>query len=244
MAWARSATCSLVKMLETWLRTVFWLSPSLVAITGLARPWATRSSTSRSRSVSCGNTGAGALDGGADLLLVGALEQVTAGAGAQRGEDRVVVVEHGQHEHLDVRTVRHDATGGLDAVQPRHVQVHDDHVRLGLPGQLDGLGPAGGGPGELGVRAVGQQGGQAVAEQRVIVGDQDPDRFGHSCSRPGRWALILVPCGRLGSITRSPPSSVTRSRIDAMPTPARQPSGRPTPSSQMFTSRPWLSCRR
>src|SRR6202035_5694646 len=103
MAWARSATCSLVKMLETWLRTVFWLSPSLVAITGLARPWATRSSTSRSRSVSCGNTGGqlrpeddlavgGGLDGGADLLLVRALEQVAAGAGAQRGEDRVVVV--------------------------------------------------------------------------------------------------------------------------------------------------------
>jgi len=62
-------------------------------------------------------------------------------------------------------------------------------VRLGLPGQLDGLGPAGGGPGELGVRAVGQQGGQAVAEQRMIVGDQDPDRFGHSCSRPGRVGI-------------------------------------------------------
>ena len=41
-----------------------------------------------------------------DLVLVGALEQVAPGAGAHRGEDRVVVVEHGQHE---------DATCGLVA---------------------------------------------------------------------------------------------------------------------------------
>src|SRR5262249_12967596 len=60
MAWARSATCNLVKRLDTWLRTVFWLRPSLAAIAVLARPCATRSSTSRSRSVSCGKTGGGA----------------------------------------------------------------------------------------------------------------------------------------------------------------------------------------
>ena len=38
MACARSATCSLVKILDTWLRTVFWLRPSRVAIAALARP--------------------------------------------------------------------------------------------------------------------------------------------------------------------------------------------------------------
>ena len=54
------------------MRTVFWLSPSLVAMAMLARPWATRSSTSRSRSVSCGNTGGGALAGVADQGLLAA----------------------------------------------------------------------------------------------------------------------------------------------------------------------------
>ena len=36
MACARSATCSLVKMFETWLRTVFWLRCRCLAIEDLA----------------------------------------------------------------------------------------------------------------------------------------------------------------------------------------------------------------
>jgi len=56
IAWARSATCSLVKMLDTWLRMVFGLRNSRLAMSVLATPAAMRSSTSRSRALSWGNS--------------------------------------------------------------------------------------------------------------------------------------------------------------------------------------------
>ena len=56
MACARSATCRLVKIDDTRLRTVFCDNDSRCAIEVLSSPDATSSSTSRSRSVSCGNT--------------------------------------------------------------------------------------------------------------------------------------------------------------------------------------------
>jgi hypothetical protein len=57
----------------------------------------------------------GGLDGATDLFPAGAFEQVSASAGAERGGDRIVVVEHGQHQHRDIRAVGHDAPGRLDA---------------------------------------------------------------------------------------------------------------------------------
>ena len=45
IACARSATWSLLKMFETWLRTVLWLMPSRPAITGFACPCAISSRT-------------------------------------------------------------------------------------------------------------------------------------------------------------------------------------------------------
>jgi hypothetical protein len=62
IAWARSAIWSLRKMLETWLRTVFWLTASLWAMVALPSPRATSPRTSRSRSVSAGNAGGWALE--------------------------------------------------------------------------------------------------------------------------------------------------------------------------------------
>ena len=45
-----------------------------------------------------GITGGDGTDGADDLLAVGALDEVAAGAGAQRGEDVLVVLVHGEHE--------------------------------------------------------------------------------------------------------------------------------------------------
>lgn len=56
IAWARSATWSLEKMLETWLRMVLGLSPRRWAISGLVWCWAMSSRISCSRSVSSGNS--------------------------------------------------------------------------------------------------------------------------------------------------------------------------------------------
>jgi hypothetical protein len=55
MAPERSATCSLVMMLDTWLRTVLLLTPRRRATAALSRPAASKPYTSCSSSVSCGN---------------------------------------------------------------------------------------------------------------------------------------------------------------------------------------------
>ncbi len=64
MACARSATRSLAKMLETWLRTVFWLRRSLRAISGFVSCLAMSARISCSRSVSSGKASGGALGRG------------------------------------------------------------------------------------------------------------------------------------------------------------------------------------
>src|SRR4029077_1441025 len=57
IAWARSATWSLLKTFDTWLRTVFGLTTNRWAISAFPSPWAISSSPSRSRSVKSGNGG-------------------------------------------------------------------------------------------------------------------------------------------------------------------------------------------
>jgi hypothetical protein len=47
--------------------------------------------------------GADGLDRALDLLAACALEQVPARAGPHRGEHRLVVLHHRQHQHADVR---------------------------------------------------------------------------------------------------------------------------------------------
>ena len=123
----RSCRLSLVRMFETWLRTVFVLSVKCAAMRAFDQPWAMRSSSSRSRAVRSGN-GSGrrgaetnaidplrdrrpehrlaaidGLDRAHDLVGACALEQVAARAGAHRGEHRLVVLQHRQHEDSGVR---------------------------------------------------------------------------------------------------------------------------------------------
>ena len=110
-------------------------------------PWAMRPSTSRSRSDSLGNGAteappgappakndrsrratSGAVDrlagrdrrqGATDLVLPRALEQVAQRAGLHRGEDGLVVLDHGQHEHLDVGHLGGEPARGLDTGDTR-----------------------------------------------------------------------------------------------------------------------------
>ncbi len=55
IAWARSVTCSLLRILLTWLRTVFSLNTSSAAISAFLRPCAIISRIVRSRSLNSGN---------------------------------------------------------------------------------------------------------------------------------------------------------------------------------------------
>ena len=154
IASARSATCSLAKIGG---HVVGHRLRATATAAARSRGWGARaaisSRISRSRSVSVGNTfGAGrgtakkastrpatrrAEDGLAaghrpdragQLLLVGVLEHVAAGAGAQGQEHRVLVLEQAEHQHPHVRVGRDDRPGRLDAAHPGQLQVHEDDV--------------------------------------------------------------------------------------------------------------------
>jgi hypothetical protein len=104
-----------------------------------------------------------------------ALQQVAARAGAHRGEDRVVVLEHRQHEHPDVGAARDDLARRLDAVQLGHLDVHHDDVGLQLLRHGHGLGAVDGLADHLDELVGRQQRAQPSPEDGVVVGDQRAD---------------------------------------------------------------------
>ena len=111
--------------------------------------------------------------GGLDVL-----EQVAGGARAQRREELVVVAEAGQHDHP--RAGAPQALERADAVEPRHHEVEQDHVRVGARGGVDGgLAVAGLGD-DLDVVLEVEERAQALAHDRVVVGEQDADHAGTS----------------------------------------------------------------
>ena len=75
-----------------------------------------------------------------------------------------------------------DAAGRVDAVEPGHVDVHDDDVRHERQRDLDGLLAGRSLADDLGVGNRLEQGTEAGPEERVIVGDEDPDRSAHAAS--------------------------------------------------------------
>jgi hypothetical protein len=111
------------------------------------------------------------------------LEDVALGPGPDRLDHEVPVVVGGEHDHPGLGDLLAEPAGRLDAVHLRHADVQDDEVGLGLPGQIHHLGarrrfaqdldPFGG----LDVPA------QSLADERVVVAQQHPDR--HMASRLG-----------------------------------------------------------
>ena len=115
-------------------------------------------------------------DGADDLVLVGALEEVAARPGLHGGEHRGVVVVHREHQHRRLRRGLAHAPGRADTVEHWHPDVDEQHIGprqldladraltiLGLPHDLDAVDGR-------------QQGSQATADDRVVVGDHDTDR--------------------------------------------------------------------
>src|SRR6185295_15691837 len=87
----------------------------------------------------------------------------------------------------------------LDAVDARHVEVHQDDVGLGLARALHGLLAIGGEGDELHVGQRLDETAEAVSDDAVVVGDEDADhRAGTSSSTvvpsPGWECTDSVPC--------------------------------------------------
>ena len=74
----------------------------------------------------------------------------------------------------------------LDAVQARHVEVHEHDVGLGVARALDGLLAVGGEADELHVGQRLDEPSEAVADDAVVVGDEDADHRGRHLQFDGR----------------------------------------------------------
>ncbi len=70
-----------------------------------------------------------------------------------------------------------DLTPGLDAVEHRHRDVHQHHVRLELLGHGQQGAPVRGGPDDLEPRL--EQPRERFGQERVVIGQQDARAAGH-----------------------------------------------------------------
>ena len=117
------------------------------------------------------------------------LEQEPAGAGAQGIDDVLVETERRQ----DQDALSWQPAGRLDAVHAGHANVHQDDVGGVLCGGADGLLPRAGLAYNLDVAGRLEDGLEACAHHRLIVGDDDAQR-GHGLgSAYGSIAVTLKP---------------------------------------------------
>ena len=115
-----------------------------------------------------------------------------------------------------------EAPGRLDAVQHRHPDVHQDHVRRTSLGQRDGLGPVLGLADHLDVGLGLEDRPEPRADQRLVVADEDPDAHA-PCLLERDAGSNLVAAVRSRPGAELPPNSATRSRIPISPCPAPSP---------------------
>ena len=254
-ACVRSERPSLASTCETWVLTVFSATPSSSAIRLFERPRAIRRSTSSSRGVSSSACGARsppcAISSTTRAATAGesgawpawavriartssagsdVLEQEAGGAGAQRGEQPLVLAEARQHDHARRRRRLAQPRQRRDAVEPRHreVEQHDvgrEPLRLGDRGLAVGRLPD-----DLDVVLQVEERAQALAHDRVVVGDQDADHARRDLephARPlPRRRLDRERAAELRA--RAPPSRSGRAGARA---PRRRSTSKPRPSS-------------
>ena len=77
---------------------------------------------------------------------------------------------HAQDHDLRRGEVLDDAAGGLDAIDLRHGDIHDDDVGFEGLGQADGVGAIAGLPDDFHVGLLVEDELEALANHRVIIG--------------------------------------------------------------------------
>ena len=114
-------------------------------------------------------------DGVDELLGPDVLEQEAARTGAERLHHVLVDVEGRQDQDLRGVVLRREDPRGLNAVEPGHADVHQDHVGMEPPGLFDRLLPVSRFAHQVDVRLGAQGHLERRPHQRLVVGDQDPD---------------------------------------------------------------------
>ena len=79
-----------------------------------------------------GLSGVGEPDGAREVLGLDVLEQVARGAGAERGQEPLVVEEAREHDHPSGGNLLVQLAHRLDAVEPRHHEIHHSERGISL----------------------------------------------------------------------------------------------------------------
>ena len=155
------------------------------------------------------------LDRTSDLLGPRVLGQVAAGAGAQRGEDGLVVGVGGEHDHADGRVLVADHPGRLDPVHVWHAEVDEHHVHVVLRQQVEQLSAVVDRSDELDLGKKTEDRGEALAHDPLIVRQGDADAH---ASPPVMGTVISTQKPEaFGANRTSPPASSARSAMPASP---------------------------
>lgn len=115
-----------------------------------------------------------AVDGLAQFLPAGVLQEVTAGTRLHQIVDELAVAVHAQHHYpgiLKLMVLAYQARG-LDAVHIRHADVHDDQSRPQLACHLYGLAAIAGLAHHPYVRVQFKYGAHTIDDQVVVIDQQ------------------------------------------------------------------------
>ena len=103
----------------------------------------------------------------------GVLQNVPGGAGVQTSRDHFLLFIHREDQHLDFLVGLLDAARGLESAQVGHRNIHQHNIRVQLVSLADGLSPVMGLAYYLDGAFVLEDRLDALAEQGVIVTDQN-----------------------------------------------------------------------
>ena len=245
-AWTRSRTPSFRKTFETCVFTVVSLTTSLAAISALERPLARSWRISASRPVSeptaavsfsrrvgrrreareqsldrCrAEEGVPACDDAYrvdELSGTHVLQEEPTRSGSDGSVDVFVKVERCQHEDTRAAAGGDDLLRGLDPIEVRHSNVEEDHIRFEFLDESYGSRAVFGFADDLQVRPALDDQSKPAANERLVVGDRDPDA--QLPSSIGISAVTPKPPPSAAPAVRAPPRSASRSRIPIRPFP-------------------------
>src|SRR4051812_17882288 len=127
-------------------------------------------------------------------------------------------VIHGKYEHVRIRQLIGDPSGGLEAVQRWHTQIQDDQIRFETTGQLDCFASVARLRHHFPASIELKQGTYAMTDDRMVVGNEYGNGLHAAFVSTGMIPRNTVPFAPECSLS-SPPSCCRRSRMLASPIP-------------------------
>ena len=117
-------------------------------------------------------------DRASDLLRGGALQEVAAGAGAERAEDALLGVVRGEHDDARARGDGGEAGDRVDAVDVREFEVEEDDIGPAASGRGDRRLGGSDGLRDLKIALVLEDRDEAFADYGMVVDDENADHVG------------------------------------------------------------------